>query len=81
MANRSKYYHEWYEKHKEERQQKHASTYNSYESYVKLADVKKVLTTHKKDIGIMSHTVLLEEINVLERVRLHGEMFNQSTQG
>ena len=79
MKDRSEYYHEWYEKHKQERHEKHVTTYKAYESYVKLADVKKILSRHKTDIGNMSHGLLMNEINILERVRLHGEMFNEST--
>lgn len=78
MSDRSEYYHEWYEKHKLERQERHVTTYKSYESYVKLSDVKKILTHHKKDIGNISHELLMNEINVLNRVRLHGEIFNES---
>lgn len=78
MKDRSEYYHKRYEEHKNELHEKYVSTYKSYESYIKLADVKKIMTRHKKDIGLMSHGILMDEIERLDRVRLHGELFNES---
>lgn len=74
LSDRSEYYHKWYEKHKLERHEQHVETYKTYESYVKLTDVKKILANHKKDIGNMSHKLLMNEIGCLQRIRLHGEV-------
>lgn len=70
MIDRTEYQRKYYQKHKEQRK----ADYKGYESYVKLADAKKVLTRHKKEIGEMAYNLLMDEMSVLTRVRLHGEI-------
>lgn len=70
MKDRTEYQRKYYQKHKEQRK----ADYKSYESYVKLVDAKKVLTRHKKEIGEIAYNLLMDEMFVLNRVRLHGEV-------
>lgn len=76
MSDRSEYYRQWYEKNRDKR----LEDYVSYESYVRLKDVKKILTNHKKDIGNMSHNLLMNEIGCLQRLRWHGEIETTKTE-
>lgn len=74
LSDRAEYYHNYYKAHLTERKEKHATTYRNYESYVKLIEAKKILTRHKKEIGELAYDLLMKELCVLQRVRLHGEV-------
>lgn len=68
MSDRSKYYHEYYLKHKDAKK----AQYITRKTYVRYSDIRKMLSYHKKDIGDMAYGLLLDKVYQMDKVRWDG---------
>lgn len=62
MLDRTEYQRKYYLAHKEQKK----ASYNAQKEYLRKIEVKKTLKKLKKQIGVMSYNLILDELEKLE---------------